>query len=309
MQKIGNTTPSATPEGEFTNGSAAQGIWSTSIEADWLNTIQRELINVVEGAELTLDPTDDAQMAKAVHISSIKSPNFNQDFCNAIGGYPKGSILLSTDGTTLWQSTVEANTTDPDAPDSAGWSKGTIDGKKGGVLEPDSHLTVIAKSYGTTPGQTNESPSFAVKIRDGHFGGIYYNEIYGGGARVIIGVHYAGAATVYQFGYNGVATAPVSWTTSSDKRIKTEIKVIDHAVEKLSKIRGCTFTKHGTPLAGVIAQDVEAVLPEAVTIVPTDDFADLKCVDALGILGLCIAAVNELSQQVESLELRISKNT
>ena len=182
---------------------------------------------------------------------------------------------------------------------------GTVDGKKGGVLEPDTHLSVIAKNYGTTPGQTNESPSFAVKIRDGHFGGIYYNEIYGGGARVIIGVHYAGAATVYQFGYNGVATAPVSWSTTSDRRIKKDVKVIDNAVEKLSKIRGCTFTKHGTPLAGVIAQDVEAVLPQAVTIVPTDDFADLKCVDALGILGLCIAAVNELSEKVKELESKI----
>ena len=47
---------------------------------------------------------------------------FNQAFCNAIGGYPKGSIVLSLDGETLWQNTVDANTSDPDAG-GAGWAR------------------------------------------------------------------------------------------------------------------------------------------------------------------------------------------
>lgn len=48
---------------------------------------------------------------------------FDQDFCDVIGGYPKGSVLLSTDGITLWQSTVDANTTDPDSGSASSWVK------------------------------------------------------------------------------------------------------------------------------------------------------------------------------------------
>lgn len=37
---------------------------------------------------------------------------FNQAFAAAIGGYPKGAILLSNDGSRIWQSLVDGNTQD-----------------------------------------------------------------------------------------------------------------------------------------------------------------------------------------------------
>lgn len=48
---------------------------------------------------------------------------FNQDLCAEIGGYSKGAVLLSADGVTLWQSTVDANMTDPDSGSANGWIK------------------------------------------------------------------------------------------------------------------------------------------------------------------------------------------
>lgn len=46
---------------------------------------------------------------------------FDSAFAQAIGGYAKGATVLSDDGSKIWWSTVDANTTDPDGAKSAGW--------------------------------------------------------------------------------------------------------------------------------------------------------------------------------------------
>lgn len=66
MRKVGSTTDTADANGEYTNGNVAQGIPPTIINAEMLNTFQRELIGVVEGAGMELDPADDNQVAKAI---------------------------------------------------------------------------------------------------------------------------------------------------------------------------------------------------------------------------------------------------
>lgn len=47
-------------------------------------------------------------------------PAFNSSLSSAIGGYAKGAILGSSNGTTIWQNIVDGNTGDPDAG-STGW--------------------------------------------------------------------------------------------------------------------------------------------------------------------------------------------
>ncbi|AYO37454.1 pyocin knob domain-containing protein [Serratia sp. P2ACOL2] len=46
---------------------------------------------------------------------------FDSVFAQAIGGYAKGATVLSADGSKIWWSTVDANTTDPDGTSAAGW--------------------------------------------------------------------------------------------------------------------------------------------------------------------------------------------
>lgn len=46
---------------------------------------------------------------------------FNAVFASSIGGYPRGSLLSSADGTVLWLSSVENNLTDPDSVGASGW--------------------------------------------------------------------------------------------------------------------------------------------------------------------------------------------
>lgn len=66
MQKIGASTASANPLGEFTEGNPGAGVPATLLKASWLNAIQRELVHLVEGAGLTLDAADDYQILKAI---------------------------------------------------------------------------------------------------------------------------------------------------------------------------------------------------------------------------------------------------
>lgn len=68
MQKIGNITSTADANGEWTNGNVAAGTAPTILDAAWLNTVQRELDNVVTGGGLTLDPTNDAQVLAALKL-------------------------------------------------------------------------------------------------------------------------------------------------------------------------------------------------------------------------------------------------
>lgn len=46
---------------------------------------------------------------------------YDATFCTAIGGYPLGAILMSADGSKLWQNQVAGNTNNPDV-DSTNWT-------------------------------------------------------------------------------------------------------------------------------------------------------------------------------------------
>lgn len=46
---------------------------------------------------------------------------YDSAFSTAVGGYPAGSVLLSSDGVTEWLNLADDNTTDPDGGSAAGW--------------------------------------------------------------------------------------------------------------------------------------------------------------------------------------------
>ena len=75
MQKIGDITPTADANGEWTNGSVAGGTPPTIIDAAWLNTVQRELINVLKAAGITPDPTKDNQVITALAGYFLQAAN------------------------------------------------------------------------------------------------------------------------------------------------------------------------------------------------------------------------------------------
>ena len=54
-------------------------------------------------------------------------------------------------------------------------------------------------------------------------------------------------------------------TAFSDERLKSDIETIDNALDKVMNMRGVSYTKQAEKGIGVIAQEIEKVLPEVVT--------------------------------------------
>ena len=103
-------------------------------------------------------------------------------------------------------------------------------------------------------------------------------------------------------------------TTISDERLKENIVGIDGALDKVSQLNGYTFTykADGKISAGVIAQEVEKVLPEAVSEkelpLKADDGEQYKVVNYDALHGLLIEAIKELKAEVADLKSQLEKN-
>ena len=101
-------------------------------------------------------------------------------------------------------------------------------------------------------------------------------------------------------------------TTISDERLKKDIVKIDGALDKVSQLNGYTFEylADGKKSAGVIAQEVEKVLPSAITesTLPLkmgdDNETEYKTVQYDQLHGLMIEAIKELKAEIEELKAR-----
>ncbi len=97
-------------------------------------------------------------------------------------------------------------------------------------------------------------------------------------------------------------TTSTDFNSSSDIRLKENVKPIDNSLSKLSDLTGVSFVwkKTGSPSIGVIAQDVEKVFPELV------GGFESKTVNYNGLIGVLIEAVKELSNEVNELKKKIN---
>jgi hypothetical protein len=86
----------------------------------------------------------------------------------------------------------------------------------------------------------------------------------------------------------------------SDERLKSNIRTIDNALDKVASMRGVYFDREGKPSVGVIAQEMIKVLPEVVSEVTKD--SDYLSVTYGNIVGVLIEAIKELKAEVEKLK-------
>jgi len=92
-------------------------------------------------------------------------------------------------------------------------------------------------------------------------------------------------------------------TAYSDVRLKSNIQTIESGLDKVCAMRGVTFEKDGVAGLGVIAQEVEAIIPEVV--MTHND--GIKSVAYGNIVGVLIEAIKELKDKVESLEAQLQE--
>jgi hypothetical protein len=110
------------------------------------------------------------------------------------------------------------------------------------------------------------------------------------------------ASTGTSLNVAGSIVAAGNVTAYSDERLKENIETIPSALDKIGQIRGVTYTRNDLDdkerrYAGVIAQEIEVVLPEAVR-----DIGEIKAVDYNATIALLIEAVKELKDEVASLK-------
>ena len=108
--------------------------------------------------------------------------------------------------------------------------------------------------------------------------------------------------TTYKMRVTGTVAA-THFDSLSDLKLKTNVKQIQNPIETVKKIDGVTFNwkEDNDPSMGVIAQNVEEILPE---IVSGDD---VKSVNYSGLIGLLIETVKDQQKQIDELRGLIDK--
>lgn len=91
-------------------------------------------------------------------------------------------------------------------------------------------------------------------------------------------------------------------TTDSDLRLKSDLARIEGALEKVKALTGYTFKKRDSPkrTTGLIAQDVQTVLPEVVY-----ENEDTLSVAYGNMMGLIVEAIKDLATEIEGIKHRI----
>ena len=89
---------------------------------------------------------------------------------------------------------------------------------------------------------------------------------------------------------------------SSDARLKKEVTTISSALDKVNALRGVNFTwiKNNVKTQGLIAQEVEGVLPDLVH-TGSDGY---KSVQYGNIVAILIEAIKEQQQEIEALKAK-----
>ena len=117
---------------------------------------------------------------------------------------------------------------------------------------------------------------------------------------------WSASANRWQLDMSGNVTAAGNVTAYSDIRLKDNIELIENALQKVTQLNGVTFTRNDQDdktkrHTGVIAQEVEKVLPEAVS----EDNQGIKNVAYGNMMGLMIEAIKELKAEIEELKSKI----
>jgi fructose/tagatose bisphosphate aldolase len=104
-----------------------------------------------------------------------------------------------------------------------------------------------------------------------------------------------------------------AYGSASDIRIKENIEIIPDSVEKVKSLRGVTFNykKNGKRSTGLVAQELQKVLPEAVyeTKDSAEDGEDILAIRYGNVVGLLVEAIKEQQTQLTAQQEQINQLT
>lgn len=135
----------------------------------------------------------------------------------------------------------------------------------------------------------------------GNSGGYIY------GNSTAMGFYKASGASVSVNMSTGDFTTNGNVTAYSDRSLKTDIRVIENPVEKIKQLYGVTFRRLDFETevrqTGLIAQDVQKVMPEAVTTTESG----ILSVAYGNLVGLLVEGIKEMDARMQAQDERIAK--
>ncbi|MEO8150906.1 MAG: tail fiber domain-containing protein [Bacteroidia bacterium] len=152
-----------------------------------------------------------------------------------------------------------------------------FNGLGGGTINPNGTWSLVITSY--NPSHADGITGWSIKVKTGldnylpkwKDGSLQAkSNVYDDGINVGIGTK---SPTEKLTVYNGTTTGTYTtsgWVSSSDAKLKTNIKPLESALDKITKLQGVSYNWKNNPEAngqiGFIAQEVEKVFPEVVVI-------------------------------------------
>lgn len=163
-----------------------------------------------------------------------------------------------------------------------------------GTIDANIDWTNVTNQPTTFAAAAGSAASPSISVRDSG-SGLYSS------ASNTLNVSTAGALAA-TFASNGDFTAVGNVTAYSDIRLKKDLSIITNAVDKVKQLTGYSYTRidNNQRNVGLIAQDVQQVMPEAVV----DDGKHLSV--AYGnLVGLLVEAIKEQQKQIDILTAKL----
>ena len=205
---------------------------------------------------------------------------------------PSSSISTRLDSLEDASATAPAGTVSGSAQVVSHLPTGTVSGSSAGTAQGQFKLNGVDVNVNTM--QTGDSPTFATITATTLFTG----------SSLEVSAGITGSAALI----NGAITATGDITAffSSDERLKDNITPIEGALDKVNQIGGYGFdwndnSEHSGHDVGVIAQEIEKVLPEVVV----DRDNGYKAVRYDKIVALLINAIKEQQLQIDELKSKL----
>lgn len=109
------------------------------------------------------------------------------------------------------------------------------------------------------------------------------------------------SSTISATTISATTISATDFNSTSDIKLKSNVNTIENSLNIVNSLRGVSFDwkASGKKSYGVIAQELEQVLPDLVTTV------DNKSVNYNGLVGVLLQAVKELSAEVEELKKKV----
>lgn len=178
-----------------------------------------------------------------------------------------------------------------------------------GVAVPDQPLHVQGNAFISAALGINVTPvGHCISLSYNRSGGLHGlfiqpNADSGSGTAVSF-VNAANTVGVGSITTTGTTTA---YNTTSDGRLKDAVATLSGALETIRALRPVSFVwkTDGTPGVGFVAQEVQAVVPQAVT-GSADDPQPSMQMDASKLVPYLIGACQELAAQVQTLTARLA---